>query len=183
MAILSLIYNPAIREMGRDLAPMLPKYWEHVAASSSGKYHPVFALGEGGLLRHSVLVAYFCHRLALSRGLNQYWHDVVVLAGLLHDGLKQGLGEGGHTVHEHPILAAEWLRGFNNSILDDVAHVIETHMGVFVTSKYSSVRLEEPIDDNQKLLSDADMLAATPELDFDFDRMVESIREEVAKRG
>ena len=31
----------------------LPDYWYSVPASSTGKYHPEYALGEGGLLRHS----------------------------------------------------------------------------------------------------------------------------------
>ena len=31
----------------------LPDYWFSVPASSTGKYHPKYALGEGGLLRHS----------------------------------------------------------------------------------------------------------------------------------
>ena len=32
---------------------MLPDYFYEVPASSTGKYHPSFSLGEGGLVRHS----------------------------------------------------------------------------------------------------------------------------------
>ena len=33
---------------------MLPEYFFEVAASSTGKYHPVYALGVGGLVRHTI---------------------------------------------------------------------------------------------------------------------------------
>ena len=32
----------------------IPEYWYHVGASSTGKYHPEYSLGEGGLMRHTV---------------------------------------------------------------------------------------------------------------------------------
>ena len=32
---------------------LLPEYFFEVPASSTGKYHPEYALGDGGLLRHS----------------------------------------------------------------------------------------------------------------------------------
>ena len=43
------------------LIGLLPDYFFRVAASSTGKYHPAFSLGEGGLLRHTkaaVRIAY-----------------------------------------------------------------------------------------------------------------------------
>ena len=35
------------------LVDLLPDYFFKVAASSTGKYHPAFSLGDGGLLRHT----------------------------------------------------------------------------------------------------------------------------------
>ena len=45
-----------IREFAKLCIKNAPKYWFHVPASSTGKYHPKFSLGDGGLLRHEVAV-------------------------------------------------------------------------------------------------------------------------------
>lgn len=191
-AILSLLWSPLHVSIVRDILGMIPKYWDRVAASSSGNYHPQFALGFGGLVRHSVVVAYFCYRLALSNGLSKWQTDIVIAAGLLHDAFKQGLdGASNHTVHEHPEICANWLRQIALEYFSErprqfilcMADVVETHMGAFTASKYSDVVHEVPTETMQKIVSDADMISATPELGFDFDRMVETIKKEVAKRG
>ena len=36
-----------------------PDYFWKIGASSSGKYHPVFSQGEGGLVRHTKAVCMF----------------------------------------------------------------------------------------------------------------------------
>ena len=50
---LNLIKNERLKESCIELLKLLPDYFYHVEASSSGKYHPAFALGEGGLVRHT----------------------------------------------------------------------------------------------------------------------------------
>ena len=51
--ILATIVNEDIREFAQMLVEGLPSYIWEVGASSTGKYHPAFSLGEGGLLRHT----------------------------------------------------------------------------------------------------------------------------------
>ena len=48
-----LIQTDNIRQFLEYCIANLPDYFFHVAASSSGKYHPEYALGDGGLLRHT----------------------------------------------------------------------------------------------------------------------------------
>ena len=50
---LAWIQDDAIRSFVHDALIKLPDYFFHVAASSTGKYHPAYALGEGGLVRHT----------------------------------------------------------------------------------------------------------------------------------
>ena len=50
---LSYIKDENIRKSLIELLKILPDYWYEVPASSTGKYHPEYALGDGGLLRHS----------------------------------------------------------------------------------------------------------------------------------
>ena len=50
---LSYIKNSEILIMTEKAINHLPEYFFSVASSSSGKYHPSFSLGEGGLYRHT----------------------------------------------------------------------------------------------------------------------------------
>jgi len=164
--VIDMISSEEIKNKVRDTLDMLPKYWWHVAASSSGKYHPAFALGEGGLVRHSLVCVHFANRNAMAWNFTDRERDILLWAALVHDGLKQGNGEEGHTVHEHPILMAQALRTWFSGDADAelAAHMIESHMGKWTTSQYSSVVLPEPEDKFQLALSAADMAAADKEL-------------------
>ena len=57
--ILDSFENADIKEFCQVLIENLPLYWREVPASSTGKYHPSYALGEGGLMRHSISVVRF----------------------------------------------------------------------------------------------------------------------------
>ena len=50
---LELIKDEALAESLLKIIDMLPEYWLTEPASSTGKYHPDYALGKAGLLRHS----------------------------------------------------------------------------------------------------------------------------------
>ena len=165
--VLSMIANPEIRSLAERILSMLPAYWWTVPASSSGKYHPQLSLGEGGLVRHSLVAAVFARLIAIAWGWASDMVDIAILAALIHDGMKQGLdGAEGHTVFEHPVLMAQWLRDNfpGNKWAKILAHMIESHMGQWNTSKYSTAVLPTPQDEQQRLLSAADMASATREL-------------------
>ncbi len=57
--ILDTIVNDDIREFAKVLVEGLPPYIWEVGASSTGKYHPAYSLGEGGLMRHQIAVVRF----------------------------------------------------------------------------------------------------------------------------
>ena len=50
---LNLIQNEQLKTLAQRLVLKLPDYFFTVAASSTGKYHPAYSLGTGGLLRHT----------------------------------------------------------------------------------------------------------------------------------
>lgn len=52
--IINTIENEDLKELANELIKTIPDYWYHVGASSTGKYHPAYALGEGGLMRHTI---------------------------------------------------------------------------------------------------------------------------------
>ena len=44
----SYIKNDRYKKIAKELVSLLPDYFFRVAASSTGKYHPSFSLGDGG---------------------------------------------------------------------------------------------------------------------------------------
>ena len=79
-----------------------------VPASSSGKYHPSYALGDGGLVRHTKAAMAVAHELfnleMFQKQFSETEQDLILLSLILHDGKKQGGGNGKHTVFEHPCM-------------------------------------------------------------------------------
>ena len=87
------IYNKELRVLAKDLINGLPDYFFEIPASSSGKYHPAYALGEGGLIRHTraaIKIAVSLLSLEQNKELKQY-SDHIIIALLVHDGFKQGI--------------------------------------------------------------------------------------------
>lgn len=123
------------RAIAVEIIGNLPEYFFTVPASSSGKYHPEFALGEGGLLRHSKVVFRIADDLlGLAQNKEQFdliTRDAIRVACLFHDGLKQGSGKEGHTVKEHPLLMSailpDWVTTVSN--VSPIQELIISHMG------------------------------------------------------
>ena len=140
---LSYISDSKLQEFAKILIRNAEEYFFEVPASSSGKYHPKFALGDGGLVRHTKAVAYFVNELIRPSiefdKLTRYQGDCLIIAAIVHDMKKQGKdGSEGHTVREHPQLAAEYVREmwdkFGRELLEEetveyIEHSVERHMG------------------------------------------------------
>lgn len=167
---LNSIRNVSIRETVRDLLGKVPAYFWTVPASSSGKYHPAYALGDGGLVRHTKAAVKFCNNLAVIKGFTNIENDLAVAALILHDTLKQGNGEGQHTVFDHPILAANFVRqNAPKAFATLVAPLIETHMGQWTTSKYApGIVLRKPSSELEKFVHECDYLASRKDFDVRF---------------
>ena len=70
-------------------------FWED-GASSSGKYHPQFSQGVGGLVRHTKAVVMFAEellRMSSYAYMRAEYKDYVIAACIIHDTMKYGLGE------------------------------------------------------------------------------------------
>lgn len=105
---LDLIFDDTIKEFTRLCIIFAPDYFfEDCPASTSGKYHPIDELGHDGTMIHTkkvVTVAY-----DLCRALDcEHHRDEIIAACIIHDLRKKGEGNTtGHTVKEHPGLAAK----------------------------------------------------------------------------
>lgn len=122
------------------------------AASSSGKYHPSFALGEGGLVRHTYAATWIATQIV---GLEMYNlsdkdQQLVVAATILHDTCKRGVDfSSPNTCHEHPLLvrnliSTDELTAEEKDIWNVINILIASHMGQWTTSNYSETILPKP---------------------------------------
>jgi hypothetical protein len=105
------IKEPSLKKFALFCNRYIPDYFFSVAASSTGKYHPVFALGEGGLVRHTKVAVKIAEELLILdqnkdiSGLS----DEMYFALIFHDILKHGYPYHNHTVKDHPQWAAAFL--------------------------------------------------------------------------
>ena len=73
-----------------------PEYFWEIGASSSGKYHPQFSQGKGGLVRHTKAVVMFAEellRMSSYMYMSEEYKDYVIMACIVHDTCKYGMSE------------------------------------------------------------------------------------------
>lgn len=165
---LNLIKSPEVREVAEKILAQVPKYFYTIPASSTGKYHPQYALGNGGLVRH--VKAAIAIAIELSRVTSLWYNidddalDIIIAALLVHDGWKNGRVWSKFTVHEHPKVASDVIKeidfGYNQDIAEQIADLVITHMGQWNTNYRSSVTLPLPESDLQKFVHLCDFLAS-----------------------
>lgn len=136
-------------------------------ASSSGKYHPAFAQGEGGLVRHTRAVCMVCEellRLSTYAYMRAEYKDYARLACLLHDTCKYGdtNAEDHSCYKEHGKLAASNVAAAWDSFFEEPAPellllAITSHMGQWVESKD-----DRPFTNIDRLVHLSDYIASRP---------------------
>lgn len=137
-AELQLIKNQDLRAFAEYCLVRVPEYFFTIPASSTGKYHPPFSLGRGGLVRHTKAVVQW--HVDLQRWWEEDPIDEAIVALILHDSHKNGLGDQGqgkYTAKNHAEIAAEevlrWGKefGLNTASLDLIYEGIKGHMGIW----------------------------------------------------
>lgn len=142
------IKSPEVKNIVKKGLAECPEEFYTMAASTTGKYHPKFALGEGGLIRHTLA------------------------ALILHDSVKKGTGKSKYTLFEHPIFAAEMVERISKELYDEtfnevykekghyIACLIASHMGQWNVNLYSKTILPKPKTATQKFVHLCDYLAS-----------------------
>lgn len=176
---INYINNLDLKESLKLIVDKLPDYFFHEAASSTGKYHPKYALGDGGLLRHSKAATKIGLELLNNPLIGSKYSprekDMLLLSLLVHDGLKRGLTEEKYTRVDHPILMANFIldnyQTFKLNLEDAkfISDVIKTHMGPYNTDFNGNVVLETPKNKYQSFVHMCDYLASRKCLEVPFD--------------
>lgn len=180
---LKWINNKDIRKFAIEMISALPDYFFEVPASSTGKYHPSYSLGQQGLVRHTkgaVLIAKTL--LDLEQYKNQFTEeerDIMLTALILHDGMKHGVEGGKYTVVTHPTDMIEFINNnektyqlLNANIVGQILSCIATHMGEWNKDyKTGTEVLPKPKTKLEKFVHMCDYLASRKFIEIEFDKV------------
>ena len=177
---LDYIKDKSYKKALLNIINMLPEYFFYEAASSTGKYHPDYALGEGGLLRHSKAAMRIGYELLVNPSIGDKYtsreKDLMLMSLLVHDGLKRGINAEKYTRFDHPIIMADFIVdnykeiGLSKEDAKFMGDVIKTHMGPWTTDYNGNEILEKPKTKYQNFVHMCDYLASRKCLLVPFDK-------------
>ena len=177
---LSYIVNEELRGFVSQCLDGLPDYFRYIGASTSGKYHPAYTLGEGGLVRHTKAAVGIAKELIRAELpfadiIDDLDTDVIYSAIILHDGLKCGMWED-KTAFDHPILISNFIKDKADELnfvemgtIRYICGCVESHMGKWNTNSDYDFELPTPKTGLQQMVHLCDYLASRKNIQYLFD--------------
>jgi len=176
---LAYIKNPTIKQFAEKAIEDMPDYIFSISSSSTNKYHPAYALGEGGLIRHmraTIRIAIELFRMEMFAFTNDE-KDLILASLAIHDGRKSGAIKQNFTVVDHPLIQTFAMKQnyeLTSSLQDDyftiICENIDTHMGQWNRDyKTKEEILPKPKTKLQKFVHLCDYLASRKCLEMNFD--------------
>ena len=187
--LLSQFETDEMRDYCRDMIEKIPDYIFTIPSSTSLKYHNKTQCQPHGQIFHILMFGEIMNYiLGLEYMQNKYpnplQRDCFRCTPIFHDAIKCGFDGSKYSVHEHPMLAGEWIR--NTSVEHDIeqkhkeyiARLCERHSGQWTESKRSKVILPKPENDGHFLVHLCDYLASRSNLDMTYsDEVYEALGE------
>lgn len=146
-----------------------PSYFWEIGASSSGKYHPSFSQGVGGLVRHTKAVVMFAEellRMSSYMYMSDEHKDFVIMACILHDTCKYGIVEYNkedykdHAKNASVLAKMAWKEYFGELPSEFFLSAIRCHMGQW------SERENRPFTNIDRCVHMADYMASRSFIDI-----------------
>ena len=176
---LKYIKNEKIRKSCEVMLNLLPDYFFQIPASSTGKYHPEFSLGDMGLVRHVKAAVKIAKDLLDNPCIGSKYtsdeKDLMLMTLILHDGLKSGLVKNRYTQVDHPTLIKNYIIENKDKLeLTDfeikfVGKAIESHMGPWNKDFNGNEILPIPKTKYENFVHMCDYLASRKYLNIKFD--------------
>ena len=176
---LSYIKDSKLRKSLVKIINELPDYWLEVAASSTGKYHPKYTLGDGGLVRHTKAAVRLAYELLNDPVIGDKYtdreKDLMIMSLIIHDGLKSGREKSKYTKVEHPLLACDYIEenmdnlNMSDEDIEFMCNVISSHMGPWNKDFDGNEVLPVPKNKYQNFVHMCDYLASRKAVLFEFD--------------
>lgn len=176
--LLNKFETDEIRDYCADMIKEIPDYIFTIPSSTSFKYHNKTQCQPHGQIFHILMFAevmnYVLGLEYVKEKINERQRDCLRCTPIFHDAIKCGLNGSQYTVHEHPMLAGEWVR--NTSVEHDVdadtkayiARLCESHSGEWTSTKRSKTVLPKPENDEQFFVHMCDYLASRSNLDMTY---------------
>ena len=179
-----LIHNEKIRKFAKWVTVNAPDYFFEISASSTSKYHPRYALGKSGLVRHTLGAIIFANHLFPLYNFNQLEQDLIIASLIMHDMAKNGIEildngqvvqESNYTVTKHPLIICdyvEYLYKNSDEVDDDIIYVfkegywniikgnIQSHMGQWNKDKAGNEILPKPSSSSEVFTHLCDYLSS-----------------------
>ena len=160
-----------------DMIKLIPDYIFTMPSSTSGKYHNATQCQLHGQIYHILMFAEILnYLLALKYNQEKFkspvQRDAMRCAPIFHDSWKCGEGKSFYTVHDHPMIAGQWVRetivehDIDQKIKEVIARMCERHSGEWTSSKKSKVVLPEPENDMEALIHMCDILSSRNNIDM-----------------
>ena len=174
--LLNKFETDEIRNYCTDMIKEILDYIFTIPSSTSFKYHNKTQCQPHGQIFHILMFAevmnYVLGLEYVKEKTNERQRDCLRCTPIFHDAIKCGLNGSQYTVHEHPVLAGEWVR--NTSVEHDVdvgtkayiARLCESHSGEWTSTKRSKTVLPKPENDEQFFVHMCDYLASRSNLDM-----------------
>ena len=176
---ISYIKDASRRKDIRILIGLLPEYFFEIPASSTGKYHPSYALGEHGLIRHTKAAVRIAYELFDDESICKFSkdeQDLIIMALILHDSFKSGNPKEKYTRADHPLLASHFIMEHQKELsldiesLRKVCSMIESHMGPWnIDYKTKEEILPKPKTAYERFVHMCDYLASRKLIEIEFD--------------
>ena len=172
---LNYIQDERLKENAKIILNNLPDYFYEVQAASTGKYHPKYALGEKGLVRHVKAAVNIANNLFDIYKFDNNTKDIILISLLIHDGLKHGFEYSKYSKFEHPLLISTLLNNIKSELsltneeIEEIKNNVASHMGRFNTNNYSDIVLPLPKTVTEKFVHMCDFLASRKQIQFNFD--------------
>ena len=172
---LGWIKNPTFKDFLEYALKALPPYFMEVASSSTGKYHSSWSNQKPmGLAYHTKAVTFVAKELSDAFMLTDDEKDLMVIAAVLHDGVKYGFGGGQHTSKTHEAEGAVFFKRLHDAFslnlpkeqFDSVYKALAAHQGRWAVAAEPK-RFPDDFDKFGILLHVADMVASRKGIRFD----------------
>lgn len=166
-----------IRNYCKDMIKEIPDYIFTIPSSTSLKYHNKTQCQQHGQIFHILMFGEILNYIleleyAQSKYSNLIRRDCMRCVPIFHDAIKCGLNGSKYTVHQHPLLAANWIKttivehDIEQRYKEYIAHLCERHSGQWIENKKSNIILPKPENDDEFLIHLCDYLSSRSNLDM-----------------
>lgn len=160
-----------------DMVKEIPDIIFTMPSSTSGKFHNKTQCETYGQVYHAYMFSEILNYRLNLKGNKEKYNDPVVrdcmrCVPVFHDAVKCGWNGSAHTVHEHPMLAHDWVlntvveHDIDMKLKEMIADMCAAHSGEWISSKRSKVVLPEPKNDMELFIHECDILSSRSNIDM-----------------